>query len=450
MKKLLFLFLTLAVTALGMAAETVTLSGKIANMDGRALKIEGVFLNKEINLKPDGSFNETFAIEHSGVYILLTPNNRIDIYLKKDSKIVVIADAKDFYKTIKYTGELAADNQYLAASSQKIYTIPFKEWGQLDEEGYLKKVGEITNAISADYKTTHFTDETFKTAQLRNIGFIKTNLINDYEGLRKAVSKNKDFKTSASFPKPEAIVTDNTQDWLFSTAYRELCSSQFYAEITAPNVPVIDAATGKPFEAALKYKSTVVRDMILEGFSYDVALSNPNFEKLYQTLMAAVTSQNIKNAITDKYKKIKFLVLGMPSPVFDYENYKGGKTSLTSLKGKYVYIDVWATWCGPCREEIPSLQKVEEEFKGRNIEFVSIAVDAPKNHQKWANMIAEKQMGGLQLFADKEWDSEFIKSYVIESIPRFILIDPSGNIINADAPRPSDPTLLTLLGGLQI
>jgi thiol-disulfide isomerase/thioredoxin len=79
------------------------------------------------------------------------------------------------------------------------------------------------------------------------------------------------------------------------------------------------------------------------------------------------------------------LISGKPSPVFDYENHKGGKTSLESLKGSYVYVDVWATWCGPCRQEIPLL-KVEQQFEGKNIKFVSISVDTQKtmrNGPRW-------------------------------------------------------------------
>ena len=68
---------------------------------------------------------------------------------------------------------------------------------------------------------------------------------------------------------------------------------------------------------------------------------------------------------------------GAPSPSFvDYENYNGGKTSLADLKGKYVYIDVWATWCGPCKAEIPSLKKIEKEYHGKNIAFVSVVYSA--------------------------------------------------------------------------
>ncbi|MFL9843170.1 TlpA family protein disulfide reductase [Flavobacterium rhizosphaerae] len=132
---------------------------------------------------------------------------------------------------------------------------------------------------------------------------------------------------------------------------------------------------------------------------------------------------------------------GKPSPVFNYENYAGGSTSLEDFKGKYVYIDVWATWCGPCRQQIPYLQKLEEEYKDEDIAFVSISIDKEKDHGKWQKMVESQSLGGTQLFADNDWNSEWTKGFGINSIPRFILIDPQGNIVNADAPRPSDPSL---------
>ena len=137
-----------------------------------------------------------------------------------------------------------------------------------------------------------------------------------------------------------------------------------------------------------------------------------------------------------------------PSAPFEYENQKGGKTKLEDLRGKYVYIDVWATWCGPCRGEIPFLQKVEEKYKGKNIEFVSISVDVAKDHDKWKTFVADKKLGGIQLLADKDWRSDFVMAYKINSIPRFILLDPKGNIVKSDAERPSDPKLAELFDSL--
>lgn len=137
-----------------------------------------------------------------------------------------------------------------------------------------------------------------------------------------------------------------------------------------------------------------------------------------------------------------------PSPTFNYENHKGGTTKLEDLRGKYVYIDVWATWCGPCIAEIPSLKKVEEKFHGKNIEFVSISIDTRKDYDKWKKFVVTKELGGIQLFADKDWNSDFVKAYGINGIPRFILIDPNGKIINANADRPSNPALTLLLEDL--
>ncbi|MDW8849740.1 TlpA disulfide reductase family protein [Flavobacterium sp. MMLR14_040] len=149
----------------------------------------------------------------------------------------------------------------------------------------------------------------------------------------------------------------------------------------------------------------------------------------------------------DRASKANKLV-GKPSPDFDYENHKGGKTKLSNLKGKYVYIDLWATWCGPCRGEIPYLQKIEEKYHGKNIEFVSVSIDKAKDNEKWKKFVIDNKLGGTQLFADKDWESEFVTSYGVTGIPRFILIDPKGNILNAEAPRPSSPELQTQLDAL--
>jgi thiol-disulfide isomerase/thioredoxin len=139
---------------------------------------------------------------------------------------------------------------------------------------------------------------------------------------------------------------------------------------------------------------------------------------------------------------------GSPSPLFSYENYKGGKTGLEDFKGKYVYIDIWATWCGPCIGEIPSLKKLEDKFHNKNIVFVSISIDKVKDIEKWKTMVEKKELGGVQLFADSDWNSKFIQDYKVTSIPRFILIDPKGNIVKADADRPSSSKLEMTLDGL--
>ncbi len=138
-------------------------------------------------------------------------------------------------------------------------------------------------------------------------------------------------------------------------------------------------------------------------------------------------------------RAVKAELTGKMTPVFTaYENIDGSTTSLNDLKGKYVYIDVWATWCGPCKHEIPYLKELEEKYREKNIEFVSISVDKAQDHDKWTKMVKEKELEGIQLFADNSFKSQFIQDYKINSIPRFILIDPQGKIISPDTYRPSE------------
>lgn len=162
--------------------------------------------------------------------------------------------------------------------------------------------------------------------------------------------------------------------------------------------------------------------------------------------MVSKSDEMLFTYIESNYQQMTKLVKGKTSPVFNnYENFKGGTTSLSDLKGKYVYLDIWATWCGPCKREIPHLKTLEKEFKGKNIAFVSISVDnidgKRGSRESWLQMVENENLGGIQLFADNDFSSQFIRDYNINSIPRFILVDPDGNIVSADALRPSDPQI---------
>lgn len=168
-----------------------------------------------------------------------------------------------------------------------------------------------------------------------------------------------------------------------------------------------------------------------------------------------------KNMERVKARAKEFAVyIDKPSPVFEnYENQKGGTTSLEDLKGNYVYIDIWATWCGPCLAELPALKQAEKEYESKKVTFVSISVDDGRGYKNrsfeaakkgWSKMIEEKEMGGVQLLSDKNWKSDFITAFKVNSIPRFILIDPNGVVVNADAPRPSSPKFKELFDSLTL
>ncbi|MHB0755814.1 TlpA family protein disulfide reductase [Polaribacter sp. M15] len=190
---------------------------------------------------------------------------------------------------------------------------------------------------------------------------------------------------------------------------------------------------------------------------YDSILNAYN--NLDSTLYATVKQQNeqLVTYFNNAYEQSKVMGKGKPSPKFkNYINIKGGKMSLDDFKGKYVYIDVWATWCGPCIQQIPYLKTLEEDYHNKNIEFVSISTDESRRsggsweaaEQKWRDFVEKRNLSGVQLWSGKDYS--FQQAYQINAIPRFILIDPEGNIVNANAPRPSDPQLKSLFTSLGI
>lgn len=146
----------------------------------------------------------------------------------------------------------------------------------------------------------------------------------------------------------------------------------------------------------------------------------------------------------EKMTQMNRLKEGKPAPTFSYPDINGNVVSSTDLKGKVIYIDVWATWCGPCKGEIPYLKTLESELHDKDIAFVSISVDSDK--RAWESMVKEDELKGYQLYAKDAWNSQIIKDYLISGIPRFIIIDKDGNLVSANATRPSNPeTKNTLL-----
>lgn len=186
------------------------------------------------------------------------------------------------------------------------------------------------------------------------------------------------------------------------------------------------------------------------------AKKNSDFQKLESAKLdsnfVVLQKQNIEESLFGLKQYYNQKLAGkkmnnLKAPSFDFENHAGGKTTLESLKGKYVYIDLWATWCGPCRAEIPFLKELEKSLHDKNIAFVSISTDSEKDHEKWRTFVKEKELSGIQLYADRA-NMDFIKAFNVNTIPRFILIDPTGNVVDADAARPSDPKLKEQLAGL--
>jgi len=195
------------------------------------------------------------------------------------------------------------------------------------------------------------------------------------------------------------------------------------------------------FDSSIKSINTQLSSLLSDSKGIEEVFAESQKKDIEKSINGLILIYNSKQQL---------LVLnGKESPKFKgYENFSGGSVSLDDLKGRYVYIDLWATWCAPCRAEIPFLKEVESLYHDKNIVFVSISTDRQKDYEKWRKMVTEGKLSGIQLWARE--DKTFTDAYMVAGIPRFILIDPKGYVISPDAPRPSEKKLIDLLDSLHI
>lgn len=186
---------------------------------------------------------------------------------------------------------------------------------------------------------------------------------------------------------------------------------------------------------------TLKGDIVLENLArYKDYDSYKNVTDQFGKYLLTKTQKEKDNALLSPLLTYKPGTNGLQ---FSYPDKDGKQVSFASLKGKVVLVDVWATWCGPCRAEFPSLKQLEKDIEGKPIQIVSISTDADKDKEKWLKMIKDEGLGGIQLYAGQ--NNEFSKYYKVNSIPRFLVFDKNGKIVSVDAPRPSNPKLKELL-----
>ncbi len=159
----------------------------------------------------------------------------------------------------------------------------------------------------------------------------------------------------------------------------------------------------------------------------------------------ATEKYGLSQQYTDAYMKRKPIPKGaaFPAEVL-LKDTLGNVVPFDSFKGKYVYIDVWASWCGPCCKEVPYLQKLEAELENKDVVFVSISVDSTE--APWKKKMQELGMHGNQLF---DASGKFCELMNIRGIPHFLIYDKDGCLMKSGATRPSNPETKKLLEGLK-
>ena len=159
----------------------------------------------------------------------------------------------------------------------------------------------------------------------------------------------------------------------------------------------------------------------------------------FETVMTSMSKRFTSHAMVQKTVKEYFDYMqmvqqkkltdltGKPAPEITLPDTNGKMTSLSSFRGKYVLVDFWASWCGPCRQENPNIVNAYNQYKDKNFTVLGVSLDRAK--QPWLKAISDDQLNWKQISDLKYWESAVVPLYHLEGIPYNVLVDPQGIVV---------------------
>jgi len=401
-----------------------------------------------INVGGDGSFIFKDSVDGSAYYNVLLAGARMQypLFLMPGDTFFMTTDAQHFFDAQKLSGTAALYNSYLTdyskasnsfqQSLRTIFAMP-----EAAAMAAVDSVNESRKALYDDFaKKIGNVDPLFAKNEKARIQYEDAILRLIYPMYYEYFAKTT-FEPSATYDSYLGALNLNDESLLSLDIYRSFLSSyvnmkmqKFYNDsafmATSPSM------IAKQLEII---KSNFTSKKIIALLAYESVKSHVSqsgiaeYDLYYDTFKELCPIPKFQAEIDAMLSEWKHLKKGADAFEFTFVDMKGNKVSMSDFKGKYVYIDVWATWCSPCRAEIPHLKRIEEKFHGKDIVFISISVD--QTQEPWREMVTNDNLKGVQLWAGQS--PEFSKYYKITGIPRFMLFDKEGKIYDVNAKRPS-------------
>lgn len=440
------------------------IQGQITNCPEKYLKIyfrdkNGQLLTDTLNLDESGKFYlKSFKVQEPQRTSIQQNNIQInDISVAPGYDLTITGNGKDFLslaKSKKISGIGSESNKYrfmldsiLIARMDTTRSLELKENALLSYINHYQKLKDSIAYIVFDKKS-------LKDKHLKYFGSLvrldnkfnklyllvrHVNMHNfSYENSVSFVRNNFDHKTLDNLYKDEYLISNDYKNGFIGNEWLNYLVNLDYKKDSS-----LRSQKGYKLKKVNETYKGKVKEFVLYNrigslIENSTSFKNLNdykeqFEIYISNLKNLYYKKNLEFKIAEKETELLRAQVGKPAPQFTLQSNLGKVYKLKDFNGKVVYLDLWASWCGPCRAETPSFKSLYDKYKNDNrIVFISIAVNDGIN--EWKKALEEDKPDWIQLIDKEEVVS---KSYVANSIPKFILIDKQGNIVNFDAPRPS-------------
>ena len=439
-KQLIFCtcFSLFSIALMAQVKTQVHLSGKLKNFSNQ-VEVEDMsdlqYLLPPVTdrvIVPDtaGNFSVRFTLTQPNYFRLgrnilyLSPGDQLEVFIDKNNPVLG-----------QFRGKGSAPNLYLR-------NTPFPKGGSFVEAGrkIQKSAAATIDTILKIAKARQAELDTFKgiTKEFRRLetARVRADLINSllagqnsYRPRISADSLKQYLETYRLLAEP--LVARQAAGFMDASfmkmvVYRDICN-----EVLKYDGPAKDRAQINDWLSATSLVGEIKK------------LSDKNQLKTYKAKVAAVKTPAYQSALQKTLDNLLRFGKGDPAVDFTAVDLDGKKVNLSSLKGKVIYVDLWATWCGPCMAEMPHYEELKEKYRDNPaVAFVSLSID--DGAALWKKSVESRKANGIQWLINRNT----LNDYDIVSIPRSLLIDKEFKMVDMNAPMPSSKEIITLIDNL--
>lgn len=367
----------------------------------------------------------------------------VPVYIEPDKDLEIFLKIENWEMEVRFAGAGAPKNEYLNNRILREFYPDYK----MDEAGFVQSLKAWEMKLSGILDSMHF-ESFFVDKEKKRIHYLVYAYLPNYPSYQKYQLQKQGYEASGEFYSLLSRLIPEEEGLMDMPEYQTALLNLVRA-FGLRGLQVQDE--WEYLKKQMEYIDRQVRNQTIKDFLMDKITTRyvekkgtDHLEEIVRFYHDNVKAPEKRQKFDDLCQKWVKLAKGEPSPEFTCRDVEGKEVSLTDLAGRYVYVDIWATWCRPCRAEQPYLEQLIRQYEGKNVVFVSISTD--RDQEAWEKLVKTEQLKGIQLYGGK--GNSFIEAFVVRSIPRFILLDREGKIIEADMTRPSDPQTIKVLDSL--